>query len=144
MYMSKNEYSNIKERSLKIMNLLKTLKALSHLNRIRIVNLLSHKELCVCELENIMGLNQSNVSRHLGKLQEADLILREKKAQWVYYKINEKPFNKHKFLQNILNEELKENSDCKEDIMKLEKYLISDISCKDLTDNNSNIFETKL
>ena len=118
------------------MNLLKTLKALSHLNRIRIVNLLSHKELCVCELENIMGLNQSNVSRHLGKLQEADLILREKKAQWVYYKINEKPFNKHKFLQNILNEELEDHVVYEGDVIKLQKYLTSEVSCEELTDSN--------
>ncbi len=120
------------------MDLLKTLKALSHLNRIRILNLLNHEELCVCELENIMDLNQSNVSRHLGKLKEANLIIGEKKAQWVYYKINEKLFKAHSFLQNILEEEL-DHSDYKEDIIKLNKYLASDLSCEDLTD--SNIFE---
>lgn len=142
MYMSRNEYGNKKERTLKIMDLLKTLKALSHINRIRIINLLNYKELCVCELENIMGLNQSNVSRHLGKLKNANLIIGEKKAQWVYYKINEKLFNDHEFLQNILEQELKEDLDCERDIIKLNKYLASGISCEDLTD--SNIFESEI
>lgn len=122
------------------MRLLKILKALSHINRIRIINLLNYNELCVCELENITGLNQSNVSRHLGKLKQAGLIVGEKKAQWIYYRINKELFNEHIFLQNILNEELKNHSVCKEDINKLKKYLASDLTCEELTD--SKIFET--
>lgn len=118
------------------MELLKTLKALSHINRIRIINLLNYNELCVCELENILKLNQSNVSRHLGKLKQAGLIVGEKKAQWIYYRINEELFNKHKFLQKILDEELSNHSYCKEDISKLKKYLASDLSCEELTGGN--------
>ena len=86
------------------MDLLKVLKALAHLNRIRIINLLNYKELCVCELENILELNQSNVSRHLSKLKETNLIMGEKKAQWIYYRINEKVLNEHKFLKKLIEE----------------------------------------
>lgn len=119
------------------MQLLKTLKALSHINRIRILNLLNNQELCVCELETIMGLNQSNVSRHLGKLKEADLIVGEKKAQWIYYKLNEKLFNEHKFLIKLINDELDNNPDCQKDLNKLNKYRKSGLSCEDLTSNKS-------
>ena len=133
--MSKNGYSNI--RSGTIMDLTKTLKALSHINRIRILNLLNRRELCVCELENIMELNQSNVSRHLSKLKEADLIIGEKKAQWIYYQINEKLFHKHIFLKKLVDKELDNLSKCKEDLDKLNKYQKSGLSCEDLTSNKT-------
>lgn len=119
------------------MQLLKILKSLSHINRIRILNLLNKQELCVCELENIMELNQSNVSRHLGKLKEAGLIVGEKKAQWIYYKINEKLVNEHSFLKKLIDEELDNHSECIEDFNKLEKYRNSDLTCEDLTSNKS-------
>jgi len=119
------------------MDLTKTLKALSHINRIRILNLLNQQELCVCELENVMDLNQSNVSRHLSKLKEADLIIGEKKAQWIYYKINEKLFNKHIFLKNLVDKELNDLLECKNDLDKLNKYQKSGLSCEDLTSNKS-------
>jgi len=119
------------------MDLTKTLKALSHINRIRLLNLLDNQELCVCELENILGLNQSNVSRHLGKLKEADLIIGEKKAQWIYYRINEKLFNDHSFLKILIDEELDNHPKCKEDFDKLEKYLKSNLTCEDLTSNKT-------
>ncbi|HKL12393.1 MAG TPA: metalloregulator ArsR/SmtB family transcription factor [Halanaerobiales bacterium] len=117
------------------MDLLKVLKALAHLNRIRIINLLNYKELCVCELENILELNQSNVSRHLSKLKETNLIMGEKKAQWIYYRINEKVLNEHKFLKKLIEEDIKNHSVCKEDNKRLAKYNKSDVSCSELNDN---------
>ncbi|MGD9156009.1 MAG: metalloregulator ArsR/SmtB family transcription factor, partial [Bacillota bacterium] len=60
------------------MNLLKILKALGDENRLRILNLLRQKKLCVCELESVLNMTQSNVSRHLIKLKDAELIESEK------------------------------------------------------------------
>lgn len=65
-------------------------KALSDENRLRIVNLLMHKELCVCELEAVLEMSQSNVSRHLIKLKQAQIVTSKKDSQWVYYSINPK------------------------------------------------------
>ena len=45
-----------------------TLKALADPNRLRVLNLLGDRTLCVCDLEEVLGLNQSNLSRHLAKL----------------------------------------------------------------------------
>ena len=119
------------------MDLTKTLKALSHINRIRILNLLNQQELCVCELENIMELNQSNVSRHLSKLKEANLIKGDKKAQWIYYETNKELYNDHVFLEDLLESELSNLSECKNDLDKLKKYQRSGLTCEDLTSNKS-------
>ena len=61
------------------------LKALADPNRIRILNLLYNQALCVCDIETVLGLNQSNLSRHLAKLRRAGLVKAEKKGMFIYY-----------------------------------------------------------
>jgi len=61
------------------MEIIEVLKALAHENRIRILNILAESELCVCELENIMQITQSNASRHLAELKQVNLINGRKK-----------------------------------------------------------------
>ena len=115
------------------MELIKIIKALSHQNRIRILNLINQQDLCVCELEYIMNVKQSNASRHLTKLKEADIIYGKRKAQWVYYQINLKILDDHKFLKDIIENELQNIELIKRDNEKLNNYLNSDMSCADLT-----------
>ncbi len=84
-------------------DLLKILKAVSDETRMRILCLLNIKDLCVCEIEEILGMNQSNVSRHLIKLKEADLILSEKQGQFVFHRLNEEKFGLYSFLRQLLS-----------------------------------------
>jgi ArsR family transcriptional regulator, arsenate/arsenite/antimonite-responsive transcriptional repressor len=63
-------------------------KALSDPNRIRIVKMLEVKDLCVCEVREVLGLSTSTVSKHLSILRDADLILDAKDGKWVNYKLN--------------------------------------------------------
>jgi ArsR family transcriptional regulator len=67
------------------MELAETLKALADPNRLRILNLLGDRTLCVCDLEEILGLQQSNLSRHLAKLKQAGLVTSQKKGLFIYY-----------------------------------------------------------
>lgn len=105
-----------------LVDIVHILKALADENRIRMINLLRNGELCVCEIEAVLGAKQSNVSRHLNKLKVAGLITSEKKSQWVYYRLNEPTFQKFPFLLNIINEELEKIDICKEDLKLLEKF----------------------
>jgi ArsR family transcriptional regulator, arsenate/arsenite/antimonite-responsive transcriptional repressor len=68
-----------------IMDVSEVLKALADTNRIRILNLLHERTLCVCDLEAILELNQSNLSRHLSKLKQAGIVNAHKKALFTYY-----------------------------------------------------------
>jgi ArsR family transcriptional regulator len=121
------------------MKIIEVLKALAHENRIRILNLLAESELCVCELENIMQVTQSNASRHLSKLKQADLIKGRKRAQWIYYSLNQELLTEHKFLQYLIEEEIKDFALAEEDKSRLEKYNFSSLSCETLPD--SDIFK---
>jgi ArsR family transcriptional regulator len=65
-------------------------KALSDPNRIRIVKMLEARELCVCEVREVLDLSTSTVSKHLSILRDADLILDSKDGKWVNYRLNDK------------------------------------------------------
>lgn len=66
----------------------KTFKAISDHTRLRILHLLFHKELYVCEISKLLHLCNSTISSHLTILQNADYIIDEKDGRWVKYRIN--------------------------------------------------------
>jgi len=59
--------------------------ALSDEARVQIVELLSHKERCVCELEQVLGIAQSRLSFHLKVLKDAELIGDRREGRWMFY-----------------------------------------------------------
>jgi len=63
-------------------------KALSDETRLRIMALLFQKEMCVCEICDVIGQSQPKISRHLAKLRDADLVRDERQGQWVFYYLN--------------------------------------------------------
>src|SRR5512143_2642434 len=66
-------------------------KALGDETRLRIVALLSHGELCVCHLQEALGLSQPAVSRHLGVLRAAGVVTDRRERKWVYYRLVRQP-----------------------------------------------------
>lgn len=66
-------------------------KALADENRSRIVLFLRGRELCVCQVVEMLGLAPSTVSKHLDILYQAGLIESRKAGRWVYYRLGEKP-----------------------------------------------------
>ena len=77
----------MKEQKLK--QTTKIAKALADENRIRILCLLKNKkDLCVCEITDIIGLAQPTISSHLKLLENAGLIESFKDGLWVNYNIN--------------------------------------------------------
>ncbi len=70
-------------------NLDNVLAALAEPTRRRALALLwTGQELCVCELMERLGATQSRMSRHVGVLKAAGLVLDRRDAQWVRYRRN--------------------------------------------------------
>ena len=63
------------------------LKALAHPTRLFMIEQLSKKSHCVCELTEMVGLNVSTVSKHLSILKNAGLVNVEKKGKQVFYSL---------------------------------------------------------
>ncbi|MGL5081978.1 MAG: ArsR/SmtB family transcription factor [Microcoleaceae cyanobacterium] len=56
--------------------------------RVRVLELLRHQELCVCELCEKLDINQSKLSFHLKTLRDVGLIQGRQESRWVYYRLN--------------------------------------------------------
>lgn len=67
-------------------HLVRTTKALADENRIRILGALQGRELCVCQLIELLDLAPSTVSKHLSILRNARLIDSRKAGRWIYYR----------------------------------------------------------
>src|SRR5207249_11452275 len=61
--------------------------ALADETRVQIVEMLSHKERCVCELEQVLDVAQSKLSFHLKVLKDAGLLADRKEGRWMYYNL---------------------------------------------------------
>lgn len=111
------------------MTLLKILKALADENRLRVLNVLAKKELCVCEMESILGITQSNTSRHLIKLSDAGIIISEKKGQFVFYSLKSSTLEEFPFLNNLIEKELPALPKFQADLQKLSAFMSSGNLC---------------
>ena len=65
--------------------------AIGDSNRIKILLLLSKRQMCVCELESALGLPQPTVSHHLGLLEQANLLRRSRRGRFVFYAVLDSP-----------------------------------------------------
>jgi ArsR family transcriptional regulator, arsenate/arsenite/antimonite-responsive transcriptional repressor len=83
-----------------ILKLKEFLKIISDTNRLRILCLLTKKELCVCEIFEALKLPQNLVSHHLAKLKGLSLVEERKEGTFIIYSINQKFMKQYKVLFN--------------------------------------------
>jgi ArsR family transcriptional regulator len=63
----------------------RVMKAVSDPNRVAIIKMLQHKEMCVCEIRAALKIAQPTVSKHLKVLEDAGLVTSSKDGMWVNY-----------------------------------------------------------
>ena len=73
-------------------------KALGESTRLRIVAMLTHGELCVCHLVDVLELPQSTVSRHLAVLRDAHLVQTRRSGRWIHYRLSALDDELHRWL----------------------------------------------
>lgn len=66
---------------------IKVMKALSDPGRVKVIKILQCKNMCVCELQSLLGLAQPTISKHLKVLEEAGLVESRKNKLWVNYRL---------------------------------------------------------
>jgi len=99
-------------------NLLNVFKALSDETRLRIVKLLEHGELCVCDIVSALDTIQPKVSFHLSTLKEAGLIKDRKQGKWIHYSLDDSDLFRRFLILSVL-ERISEDS-----VLKDKKRLI--------------------
>ncbi len=99
---------------------MRVFKALSDPNRLRIVKMLGERELCVCEIRDVLGLSTSTVSKHLTILRDAGLILDAKDGKWVNFRLNTKVQTPHlRSILSLIGKSYDEDEEVSEDRRKL-------------------------
>jgi len=95
-------------------------RALSDESRLRILNLLfSWGELCVCDIEEVMGATQTKVSRHLAYLRRARLVVQRREGLWKLYSLAEPQDENHARILEALASVLRSSPVATKDAQRL-------------------------
>lgn len=61
--------------------------ALADATRLRLLNLMAGREVCVCYFVEILRQGQPKISRHLAYLRRAGLVAARREGKWMHYRI---------------------------------------------------------
>ncbi|MGB7022543.1 MAG: metalloregulator ArsR/SmtB family transcription factor [Candidatus Acidiferrales bacterium] len=94
-------------------------RALADPTRLRLLNLIADREVCVCYFVEILRLGQPKVSRHLAYLRRAGLVAARRDGKWMHYRL-EIPKNEAaaKILRETLNH-LRDEPEMRTDVARL-------------------------
>ena len=111
-------------------NLLSVLKAMSDKNRLRILNsLLSHEELCACQITELLQVAGATASRHLSLMVNSGILKNRKNGRWVYFRINAEDISLDPIFKWVKHK-LEGSNQVTKDQNALKKILL--VSCEDL------------
>lgn len=88
----KDKVLKVKDKALspaETLNLAEIFKALGDPTRIRILHALSQEELCVCDLAEVLEMNQSAISHQLRVLRNLRLVKHRKEGKMVFYSLDD-------------------------------------------------------
>ncbi|MGA8044615.1 MAG: metalloregulator ArsR/SmtB family transcription factor [Terracidiphilus sp.] len=63
--------------------------ALADTTRLRLLNLIAGREVCVCYLVEVLRLSQPKISRHLAYLRRAGVVEARREGKWMHYRLSE-------------------------------------------------------
>ena len=78
-------------------------QALGDKTRLRLLNLIGDREVCVCYLVEVLGSPQPKISRHLAYLRNAGIVSARRQGKWMHYRIVTPP---HPGASNVLRQTL--------------------------------------
>lgn len=116
-------------------DLLNVFKALSEETRLRIIKLLEHGELCVCDIVAALDMIQPKVSFHLCVLKEAGLLKDRKQGKWIHYCIDDTDIFRRFLVLSVLEKMsegvIQEDKKRLKEFLKTKKVKVDLIALKD-------------
>lgn len=100
-------------------------RALSDPTRLRLLNLIGDREICVCYFVEILRMSQPKISRHLAYLRRAGILTARRDGKWMHYRLSAP---NDKVAANILGEtlrHLRKMPEMKRDISRLDSACCS-------------------
>lgn len=99
------------------------MKALGDENRLRIVHALDGRELCLCQIVELLALAASTVSRHMSILQQARLVQSRKRGRWTYFHLDESAPPEAREAVELVIRRLKRDARIRDDSKRLKEIL---------------------
>src|ERR1700688_126228 len=62
-------------------------RALADRTRLRLLNLIANKEICVCYFVDILRISQPKISRHLAYLRRTGIVAARRQGRWMHYRL---------------------------------------------------------
>jgi len=96
-------------------------RALADPTRLRLINLMSEQEICVCYFIEVIGAPQPKISRHLAYLRRAGIVAARREGKWMHYRLTP-PQNSHAvaILKSTI-EALKQDKEMQRDCERLNR-----------------------
>ncbi len=98
-------------------------KGLADENRLRILNLLLHGELCGCDIQHVLGNSQPNISRHLQYLKNSGLVIDRRDGFRIFYRLAEPTRGARRHLFDFLRQAFKHEGPFEGDTRKLKEAI---------------------
>jgi ArsR family transcriptional regulator, arsenate/arsenite/antimonite-responsive transcriptional repressor len=97
--------------------------ALGDESRVRALMALTGRQLCVCQIAELLQLAPSTVSKHLYLLRQGGLVESQKKGRWIFYSIPKVPDSSARQSIEWLQEALKKDATIRADAKRLKIIL---------------------
>ena len=94
-------------------------RAFADATRLRLLNVLLERELCVCELCEALSESQPKISRHLAYLRRAGLVTVRQGGKWKFYAIYKDPGALRQSLRGCVKSCLRETDVLREDLKRV-------------------------
>ncbi len=105
------------------------LKAAGDPNRLRLLNLLRLGNICVCDLQSVLRISQTSVSRHLAALRHAGLVSNQRKGMRIVYSLTPAGTPRIAALHDLLNRCCPEDSLMRADVARF-RQAVSAGTCR--------------
>src|SRR5213083_2848796 len=103
----------------KTYSLEKLFRALADSTRLRLLNLMNGREVCVCYFVEILKTSQPKISRHLAYLRRAGIVSARREGKWMHYRLVDPPDEDAARIFREVRAALAEHSELQRDREKL-------------------------
>jgi ArsR family transcriptional regulator, arsenate/arsenite/antimonite-responsive transcriptional repressor len=106
-------------RTAKLFDLVQLFAALADPIRLRLLNLMNGREVCVCYFVEILKQGQPKISRHLAYLRRAGIVEARREGKWMHYRIERPDDTRAASILDATLKSFETNRDMQADLARL-------------------------
>jgi len=108
-------------RKTEAFDLVRLFAALADPTRLRLLNLMDGREVCVCYFVEILKLGQPKISRHLAYLRSAGIVSARREGKWMHYRIQRPEDQAAQSILDAVLATFANNAEMQKDLLRLNR-----------------------